>query len=453
MEEKNSLDIFSSASVPKAVLKNAVPAIGAMLMVLVYNLADTFFISQTHDDIQVVAISLATPVFLLFMAVGTIFGIGGTSVISRSMGKGNREYAKKVCSFCMWSCVFAGILMALFMGVFMDNILALIGASNDTWAGAKSYLMIAIWCGPFVLIANCYSNILRAEGQSNKAMMGMVIGNLLNVILDPVMILIFKWNIAGAAIATVICNIAGAVYYILYFIRGNSMLSISIKDFTLKERVCRSVLSIGIPASLGSILMSISNIIMNSQMTDYGDMALAGIGVAMKVTMITGMICIGFGQGVQPLLGFCVGAKAWDRYEKVMKFSVWFSIIAGVLLTVFCYIFLDGIINIFLTDKAAFDYGVEFAKILLSTSSLFGIFYVLTNALQAMGASAPSLIVNVSRQGLIYIPSLFILKALVGMTGLVWAQPVADVLSLTIAFVLYMKALKSYESENLKGEK
>ena len=448
MEEKNSLDIFSSASVPIAVLKNAVPAIGAMLMVLVYNLADTFFIGQTHNDIQVAAISLATPVFLLFMAVGTIFGIGGTSVISRSMGEGNKEYAKKVCSFCMWGCVFTGILMALFMGVFMDNILALIGASNDTWDGAKSYLMIAIWCGPFVLIANCYSNILRAEGQSTKAMTGMVIGNLLNVILDPVMILVFKWNIAGAAIATVIGNIVGAVYYILYFIKGNSMLSINVKDFTLKEKVCRSVLSIGIPASLGSILMSVSSIIMNSQMTDYGDMALAGIGVAMKVTMVTGMVCIGFGQGVQPLLGFCVGAKAWERYKKVMKFSVWFSVITGVVLTAFCYIFLDSIINIFLTDKDAFEYGVEFAKILLSTSSLFGIFYVLINALQAMGASTPSLIVNISRQGIIYIPALFILKASVGMTGLVWAQPVADILSLAVACVLYMKTLKIKE-ENM----
>ena len=159
------------------------------------------------------------------------------------------------------------------------------------------------------MISNCYSNILRAEGQSGKAMMGQLLGNLLNVILDPIMILGFKWNIAGAAIATVIGNWIGACYYILYFLRGKSFLSINLRIFTIKDKVASGVLSIGIPAALGSLMMSVSQIVMNSQMAHYGDMALAGVGVAMKVTMMTGMVCIGLGQGIQPLLGYCVGAK------------------------------------------------------------------------------------------------------------------------------------------------
>lgn len=316
MENKKSLDVFNSMPVSKAIFKNAVPAIAAMIMVLIFNLADTFFIGQTHDPFQVAAVSLATPVFLIFMAIGTIFGIGGTSVISRAMGEGRKDYAKKVCSFCMWSCVIVGIIISLLFFIFMDQILVFIGASSDTIELTRSYLIIVICSGPFVLISNCYSNVLRAEGQSNKAMMGMLIGNLLNIILDPIMILGFGWNITGAAIATVIGNIIGALYYIAYFMKGKSMLSINIKDFTIKDKVCSSVLAIGIPASLGSILMSVSQIIMNSQMASYGDMALAGIGVAMKVTMITGMVCIGLGQGIQPLLGFCVGSKNWDRYKK-----------------------------------------------------------------------------------------------------------------------------------------
>ena len=147
----------------------ATVAMAAMLMVLVYNLADTFFIGQTHDDLQVAAVSLATPVFLLFMSVGTVFGIGGTSVISRALGEGRNDYAKKVCSFCMWSCVGVGILMSALFLLFMDPILSLIGASAETWAYAKNYLTIVSCSGPFVLIANCYSNIIRAEGQSGKA--------------------------------------------------------------------------------------------------------------------------------------------------------------------------------------------------------------------------------------------------------------------------------------------
>ena len=285
---------------------------------------------------------------------------------------------------------------------------------------------------------NCFSNVIRAEGEPGTAMMGQLLGNLLNVVLDPIMILGFGWNIAGAAIATVIGNLFGAGYYIFYFLRGKSSLSISIKDFTVKDKVCSSVLVIGVPAALGSLLMSVSQILINSQMAEYGDMAIAGMGVAMKVVVITGMICMGLGQGVQPLLGYLVGAKLWKRFQDVFKFSILFALILGVVLTMICYLFTNQIVSAFLTDATAFDYAVSFAKILLTTSFLFGVFYVLTNALQAMGAATASLIINLSRQGIIFIPALFLLKAFLGLTGLIWAQPIADILSLALAAGLYV---------------
>lgn len=434
----NTIAVFEKAPVPQAVLKNAIPAMAAMLMVLIYNLADTFFIGQTHNDILVAAVSLTTPVFLLFMAVGSIFGIGGTSVISRSLGEGKAEYAKKVCSFCMWSCVAAGVLMSVLFLLSMEQILTLIGASADTWEPAKTYLTIVALGGPFVLLSNCYSNILRAEGQPNKAMIGQVLGNLLNVVLDPIMILGFHWGIAGAAIATVIGNIAGAGYYMLYFLQGKSALSIHIRDFSLKDQICTGVLSIGIPASLGSLLMSVSQIIVNARMAGYGDMALAGMGVAMKVTMMTGMVCIGFGQGVQPLLGYCVGAKLWNRFKKIMRFSIFFSCGLSAVMTGLCYLLRSSIIRVFLTEPSSFDYALTFTSILLTTSVLFGVFYVLTNSLQAMGAAVQALIINISRQGIIYIPALYMLQTLLEAEGLAWAQPVADLLSTTLVALLYL---------------
>ena len=166
MRTDQAAKVFENAPVPKAVLTNTVPAMMAMLMVLIYNLADTFFIGQTHDALQVAAVALATPVFLIFMAVGTIFGIGGTSVISRAMGEGRPDYAKKVCSFCMWSCVVIGVALAAAFLSFMDPMLTLVGASPETWDFAKTYLTIVGFCGPFVLICNCYANGIRAEGQS-----------------------------------------------------------------------------------------------------------------------------------------------------------------------------------------------------------------------------------------------------------------------------------------------
>lgn len=208
------------------------------------------------------------------------------------------------------------------------------------------------------------------------------------------------------------------------------------------------------PAALGSLLMSVSQIIINSQMAEYGDMAIAGMGVAMKVVIIAGMVCMGLGQGVQPLLGYLVGAKLWKRFNDVFKFSMIFSLILGVVLTAVCYLFANQIVSAFLTDVTAFDYAVSFARILLTTSFLFGVFYVLTNALQAMGAATASLIINLSRQGIIFIPALFILKAALGLNGLIGAQPVADILSLALAAGLYINTYKklSIQKNELTAE-
>lgn len=437
---QNAAAAFETAPAPQTVLKNAVPAIAAMLMVLIYNLADLFFIGQTHNDLLVAAVSLATPVFLIFLAVGNVFGIGGASAISRALGGGSTERAKKTCAFCMWGCVAVGLALSAAFLLFMDPLLELVGASADTREPAQTYLQIVAFGGPFLLISNCFSNILRAEGQPNRAMAGQILGNLLNVVLDPLMILALDWGIAGAAAATVIGNVAGAGYYLLYFLRGRSSLSIRPADFSVRDGIARSVLAIGVPASLGSLLMSVSQIVVNAQMSAYGDMALAGIGVAMKVTMISSMICIGLGQGVQPLLGYCVGARLWERFRKVMRFALCFALGLSAAMTGLCYLLRGQIVSVFLSEPAAFDYAMQFTGILLSTSFLFGVFFVLCNALQAMGAATQALVTNLSRQGLIYIPALFLLQAALGVIGLVWAQPAADLLSTFLVAVLYLFA-------------
>lgn len=332
-------EVFRSAPVPKAVLSNALPAMLAMLMVLVYNLADTFFIGQTGDALQVAAVSLATPVFLIFMTLGTVFGIGGTSLISRCLGAGRAEYARHVCAFCFWGCIATGAALLVAMLAFMDPLLYAVGASSETFDFAKTYLVIIALCGPLAVLGNCFSNILRAEGQSARGM--------------------------------------------------------------------------------------------------------------------AGMVCIGLAQGVQPLFGYCTGARMEDRYRKCLHFSLAFAFGLSSGLTLLCYAFTGPIVGAFLENADAYSYAFEFSRILLSTSFLFGVFYVLLNALQAMGASTASLIVNLSRQGLIYLPALFILQSLLGVTGLLWAQPVADVLSLALEAVLYRRASRKLwgAGEKAAGEK
>ena len=444
-KEQSSLDSFVSGSVSSAVLRNVVPAIAAMIMVLIYNLADTFFIGQTDNDYMVAAVNLATPVFLLFMSLGTLFGMGGTSLISRALGAKNVEYAKKVSSFCMWAGVIVGAVCSVLLLIFAEPLAVMLGASSETLDYTKTYLSIVSLSGIFSIISNCYTNIIRAEGKSTTAMMGTLIGNLLNVILDPIMILGFDWGVAGAAIATVIGNAVGALYYLIYFWRGKSILSIKLKDFSMKDKICSGVLAIGIPAALGNILMSISQIITNSRMAGYGDMAVAAYGVSAKVLMIVSLVGIGIGQGIQPLLGYCFGARNKERFQKSLRFSLLFALVLCSALTILCYVFTPQIVTAFLTNEEALSLAAQFSRIMLTTAWLFGVFYVLLNAMQAIGAAGPSLLISLCRQGIVYIPAVFILEALIGLNGLAWAQPAADVLSLAAEIIIYRTVIAKPE--------
>jgi Na+-driven multidrug efflux pump len=268
-------------------------------------------------------------------------------------------------------------------------------------------------------------------------MAGMLIGNIINVVLDPIMILLFGWGVKGAALATVIGNIIATAYYLFWFLRGKSILSIRPRDFSVREKIPSQVLLIGIPAALNTMLLGFSQIMLNGLLSAYGSLPVAAAGVAFKVTMIISVIAVGLGQGIQPLLGFAIGAGTLKRYKDIMRTSVLIAVALCSVLTGFCYFFTRNIVSVFLTEPEALNYGVNFAKILQSTAFIFGIFYCFNNAIQAMGAAAASFVVNISRQGLIYIPALFVLQGILGMHGLIWAQPVADVLSIALAIVLH----------------
>ena len=415
-----------------------------MIMVMVYNLADTFFLGLTHNDLQVTAVSFATPLFMMFMSLGTLFGVGGTSVISRALGAGRTDYAKKVSSFCMWACVAVGSLIMALLWIFLDDVTVMLGASENSVGLTKDYLRIAIGCGVFSMLSNCFSSIIRTEGEAMKAMTGTLIGNLLNIILDPIVILVFKWGVVGAAVATVIGNAVAAGYYLLYFRKGKSALSISIRHFSMKDGILSGVLSVGISASLANLLVSLSSIVVNAQLAgfDGGDMLVAGYGVTAKVIMIVTLIGIGIGSGVQPFLGYCYGAKQKDRLIKGIRFSAVFGLAFCLVVSALCYIGSKPIVKVFLTDATALDSGVHFTRILMSTAWLIGAFAICQNTLQAVGAATPALLASIFRQGVIFIPALFILKSVLGVDGLIWAQPVADVFSLAIVVLMLANKIK-----------
>ncbi len=447
MKDKTT-EIFKNAPVPKAVLNNAIPSIISMIMVLAYNLADTFFIGQTKDAYMVAAVSVATPAFLIFMAIGMLFGIGGTSLISRMLGQGNNEKAKNISSFCFWTGLVTGVISMFLIWVLNKPICLLVGASDETMAYTSEYLSILAVSIPFLIISNMFSNIIRSEGYAQKAMVGMIIGNVANIVLDPVMILLFKWNIAGAAIATTIGNILASIYYIMHLVSKNSLLSIHLKDYKAGNHIASGVLSIGVPASFNSILMSTSNIIINNFMKIYGDMAVAGLGVAMKVNMIVVMLLIGLGTGIQPLLGYCFGAKNKQRYMAVLKFSLCLALAMSIVMTIICYFGAAPLVTAFLENKDAFSFGFTFSRIYIISGPVLGILFVMINAIQSTGAALPSLILSVSRQGLLFIPILLVLNAVSDTAQmLVIAQPVTDYLATAFSIILFIITYKKYFKE------
>ena len=438
MNNNRTKEIFENAPVPKAVFLNVIPSIISMIMVLVYNLADTYFIGQKDDPLMVAAVSLATPAFLLFMAIGMLFGIGGTSLISRLLGQKKPEKAKQAASFCFWTGLAVGIIGMLVIWIGIEPISTLVGATKATRQYVKEYLQIVAVGVPFLIISNCFSNVIRAEGKANIAMAGMIIGNLANIILDPVMILALGWDVKGAAIATVIGNILSTVFYVLHLVSKSSFLTIHPKYYRAGSGIAAGVLAIGVPASLNNILMSTSNVLVNNQMKQYGDMAVAGLGVAMKVNMVAVMLLIGVGTGIQPLLGYCYGARNRKRFLAVLRFSLLFAVLLSACMTVICYLGAGPMVQAFLSDTSAYDYGMEFARTLIISGPVLGVLFVMINTIQGMGAALPSLILSVSRQGILYIPTLFLFNGIFHSARmLVMTQPVVDYASVTLAVILF----------------
>lgn len=437
--------VFRDAPVPKAVFTNIIPSIVSMLMVLVYNLADTFFIGQTKDPLMVAAVVLATPVYLIFLAVGMLFGIGGTSLISRTLGEGNEKKAKHISAFCFYTGLGVGIISMILIMIFARPISLLVGASQDTVDYTVQYMKIVAIGIPFLIVSNSFSNIIRAEGKAMKAMTGMIIGNMVNIVLDPIMILGFGWNVAGAAIATVLGNVCSSVFYVIHLASKKSSLSINPRDYRIGQKIATGVLGVGVPASLNNLLMSFSNILINRLMKEHGDMAVAGLGVAMKVNMIAVMLLIGLGTGVQPLLGYNFGAGNKKRYASILKFSLLCSLILSLVMSAICYFFAADLVNAFLEEANAFEYGFTFSRMLIISGPILGMMFVFINAIQSTGAAIPSLILSICRQGILYIPILFILNSVFHTPNtLVLAQPITDYLATAISAVLFMITYKKY---------
>lgn len=431
-------ELFEEYPIPKAIGKLALPTILGMLVNIIYNMADTFFVAQTQDQNQVAAVTLSMPIFMLLMSFGNIFAIGGGSYVSRLLGEKDMKKIKNVTSFSFYACILVGIVCGATLIIFMEPILKFIGTSSNTYNFTKSYLLIIALGAPFVCLQTSFGGIVRAEGASKQAMIGMMIGTILNIVLDPIMILNMNMGVKGAALATIIGNIASCIYYIYYFLFRKTCLSINIKDFVLKSDIIKNILMIGIPVSLNTILISGANIILNNFAASYSDTVVTALGISGRVNMIAIMLLLGLSQGSQPFIGYNFASKNYNRMHQAIKFSMICSIIIGVTTFVITFIFAEPIVKIFLSEPPeVVSYGKYFIRANMSACTILGVQFILMSTFQAMGKGGSALIVSLCRQGFAFVPAIIIGNMLFGLNGIVWAQPFADVSSVVISSTMY----------------
>ena len=458
---KDNTKIFAEYKVPRAVAAMALPSMMGMLINIIYNLADTFFVGQTGDSNQVAAVSVSMPLFFFFLAIGNLFGIGGCAFISRSLGEGKKDKVKTISSFCIYGALVLGIFIGILFFFFREPLLYLVGASDNTIGFAQDYLKWVAVGAPFSVLSITVCNLVRGEGAAKISMVGSVLGQVVNVILDPIFILgsgdkLFgitlpfglDMGVAGAAIATVLGNVFSVVFFLVYFLRGKSILSITPKRFSMKNGIAKGVINVGLPASLNNLLMSISNIIVNIVLVSYGDNAVAAMGVAMKANMLVIMLQIGLAQGVQPLIGYCYGAKNYTRMKKCMGFSIVCNIVIGTVMMLFYLVFRENVISMFIDDAEVVSLGIKMLTAIMSPGPVIGIMFVLNFAFQGMGKGIQSFILSVGRQGLVYIPLLFILNKLVGLDGIIWAQAAADFVCVIMSIIMFIFVMKGINKKS-----
>lgn len=433
--------LLSSAPVMKAIVVMALPVVVGNIITVLYNLTDTFFIGQLDDPNQLAASALVFPLFMLLGAFGNLFGIGGSSYISRMLGAGRQDEAEKTLSKALFACLLMGIVIVLF-GVFASNgIVKMLGASENTQSFAYQYASIIMYGAPFIMLSNAMVAMLRAEGMAVHAMGGMVLSTVVNIALDPLLILTANMQIQGAALATIIGSMTGFIYYVVIYITKSSF-KISLKGLFRGNKVYWEILKIGIPAALNQILMSVANIIYNNIAGKYGDNFVAGIGTAMRIDSIVILVMLGICVGTQPLIGYAYGANNMKRLKEVVKKNMILVLTLSTVLTVIIYFCSEYMIGMFTKEKEIIALGATTLQALIIARPILGIFFITNNMVQAEGRAVLALAFSVTRQGVLLIATLYLFDYLWGMNGVIYSQPSTDAVMSAVALVVLIADLK-----------
>lgn len=431
--------LFENTSIKRAYFILALPVVMSMAVTIIYNMVDTFFVAKTGNPNLVAGVSQGAPIFTLMIAIGDIFGLGGSSVISRLFGERRDKTARYVSGYCFYASIVCGLVVTALMFIFQTPVLHMLGASPATWKYAREYYLVIAGGATFIIFGLSPNNILRTEGLATQAMIASITGTGINVILNPIFIFNCGLGAAGSALATVVSNVIADVLMVYYLRTKSKKLTTSIHETRISGKLQREIYAIGIPASVTNIMVTFATALTNRYLITYGANSVAAMGIAMKVNTVIVMVMVGFAFGAQPLIGYTYGARDERRFKETLRFDL--SVVAGlaIVLTVLMMILAPQIIRLFMRDPEIVREGTGMLRWLASSTTIAGIIMVLTTTFQSMGKATPAFWLSFSRQGLIFAVAIVVLSHFFGYTGVLAAQACADVLTLVLAVFLYHK--------------
>ncbi len=437
--------IFESLPVPSALRVMIVPAVISQLIVLIYNMADTFYVGQTNNPYMVAAAALILPVFNITLCLAGLAGIGGGALISRLLGENREEEARRVSVFSLYLAILIAAVFALGMGIFMKPLLNLLGAGENTYEYARQYAFCVIVAGGIpTVLSNVLSNLIRSIGYSRQAGTGIVLGGLLNIALDPLFMFVLLphgYEVLGAGAATCLSNCIACVYFIVVVCRmgKESIVTFHPKAGRPERESIAAVFTVGIPSAVATLLFDLDYVIIDKLMVSYHDLALAAIGIVLKVERFPLNVGIGICQGMMPLVAYNYAAGNKKRMEDTIRISRMLGLaIAGISILLY-EIFAVQFIRLFISDAQTVEMASAFLRIRVLATPLMFLSFFTVYLFQAFGMGKRSLFLGMMRWLVFNIPMLFLLNAVFGMYGIVWSQVTADTFTVILSFYVYRK--------------
>lgn len=452
MKGGNKEELFERYPIPKAVATLAIPTVLSSLVMVLYNLADTYFVGMINNPVQNAAVALAAPVLLAFNAVNNLFGVGSSSMMSRALGRKEYEVVSQSSAFGFYSAVFFGALLALFCTVFRNPLLEVLGADAQTAQATSEYMFWTVTCGAVPAILNVVmAYLVRSEGSAMHASIGTMSGCFLNMILDPIFILPWGLNMGaeGAGLATFISNCVACIYFfILLFVkRGNTYVCISPKKFTMNKKIVLGVCTVGIPASIQNLLNVTGTTILNNFTSSFGADAVAAMGISQKVYMVPMQISMGLSQGIMPLLSYTYASGNIKRMKKTLKFAVKVALSFIVAIAVFFFVASGFVTSLFMDNEVIIGYGSRLLRGFSLGLPFLCMDFIAVGVFQSVGMGREALLFAILRKIVFEIPCLFIMNAIFPLYGLPYAQVIAEIVLAVTGIIVLKRFFKRTEKQ------